>query len=720
MSSRRSLLIPLFAFPWILFVFDQGLAGPLCNPSYSLRPEVKPCSLPLDDLGLRKEDEADWSVCEKWIWSCIRNGKEANLFAKECTEPRPDAYAVNYRNPYICAPFVDPGRYANTNGISGEFIRTLLWRAEYHERIPPSGIRIFGAYFKDPVNLENVTTATNLVLDGSMFKRGVRLTNFQSKKNVSFDGSNLRGKLLLMRARIDGSLFMERGVYDFVDLRDARIGASLEASRSVFNDILRFDRAHIEGKVFLVKSRLTALNAWDAKIGGSIELRRADIRLRTDLTGSTVNGDLRLQQVTFGRRVGQVPSCDWDPESEIDHILHETYMRARQEDPQLREMVLDEIVRTRPTVAGTPAESICDEANKDEKRTAKHEVLLRDMKINGTLCVMDITGAIPVLADGRPDSPHSGGAAVERISLDGTQANATVLRWINSDSPTLWRAVNFKSRYMLMGLDEQPARYFIDNVDIGFVAFMHRIDVNLPEVRDDDDDKYLCDITPKSTNVDPANSRDTQDRLIAFFTKRANESGSAQPFANIVARLEASGVNTTYLKRSLSEYKLRDFCTTSLFSKTWRERQELSSPNKARGWREPWNEMVADWREVTSIPGVSSIDEARKLALDWVCAASLPVVKYTVAYGHEPHNLLFWVAGFIGFFWVLLKFDKPPKLGLMYAVDTFIPVSQLRFHQDSLATLPKRRSLQRYLIFVHRPAGFVLCLAVFVLVFKAV
>jgi len=718
----RRFLTCCLAFGGALSGIDRGLAEGLCGPSYPLLPEIKPCALPQEDLGLSKEDDNKWSVCEKWVWSCIRKGKEANLFAKECAEPRPDADAVNHRKPYICAPLIDPDRYAETNGIGDEFLRALLWHPDYDAKIPPSGIRIFGAYFAGPVNLENVTTTRNLVLDGSMFKRGARLTNFRSTKNVSFDGSNLRGKLQFMRARIDGSLFLERGVFDFVDARDARIGSSLEASRSVFNDILRFDRARIEGKVFLVKSRLTALNAWDAYIGGSIELRLADIRLRMDLTGSTVNGDVRLQEVTFGRRVtGQIPSCDWDPAPEIDHVLHEAYRPALQQDPTIADRLLNETVRTRPTAAGKQTESVCDEALKDEKRTARHEVLLRDMKINGTLCVMDTTGAIPLLASSVPArslEQTNAQAAIETVSLDGTQANSTVLRWMKSDSTTLWHAVNFKSGHMLISLVDQPLHHFIDNFDVGFIALMRRIDSKKSEVRDDDDDKYLCDVTPKRNNIDPADSRDAQDRLITFF--RNNESESAQPFANVVARLEASGVNTNYLKKALSEYKLRDFCTTSLFNKSWKERHKPSWAQSEHPWRQTWKAIVASWRDVTAISGVSPIDETRKLGLDWICAASLPIAKFTVSYGHEPHNLLYWVAGFIALFWLLLKFDEAPRLGLLYAIDTFIPLAQLRINKRSANAVPKRRFLQRYLSFVHRPAGFVLCLAVFVLVFKAV
>ena len=158
----------------------------------------------------------------------------------------------------------------------------------------------------------------DMELDGSVIKQGIRLTNFATTKNISLDGSNVRGNVLLLRARIDGTLFLQNGVYDAVDTRDARIGSSLDAPGSLFNDELRIDRARIDGKINLAKSRLTLFNAWSAMIGGYVEMRLADIRLQMDMTGATVNGDVRLPRITFGRRVpGSRPRCDWDPQAGV-------------------------------------------------------------------------------------------------------------------------------------------------------------------------------------------------------------------------------------------------------------------------------------------------------------------------------------------------------------------------------------------------------------------
>ena len=349
------------------------------EPDPHVFPETTYCLDPDIPLTLGAPEAEAWWPCEKWVWSCIVQGKEANLFAKRCTNPRRDSDEQDYRKDYLFAPFVTPDDYASKNALSDSFLRTILSNPIYSGQIPPAGVRIFGAYFAKSVNLENVTTSKNLVLDGSIFKRGLRMTNFETTKNVTLDNANVRGKLLLNRAAIGGSLFMGDGVYDFVDARDARIGASLEGSKSVFTDMFRFDRAHISGKVYLVKSRLTSLNAWDATIGGSMELRRADIRLRMDLTGTTVQGDLRLQEMSFGRQApGQSPSCEWDPEPKVNHILHEVYRLSKEKAPLSAGRVLDEMMRDRPTKAGKKDETLCDvpltEApTVNDTRTRRHD-----------------------------------------------------------------------------------------------------------------------------------------------------------------------------------------------------------------------------------------------------------------------------------------------------------------------------------------------------------
>ena len=706
----------------LITALGGGTARPqnVAAPNIDLRTYVAPaCEEPDGDIGLRPEEKGAWTTCEKWAWSCIRQGKEANLYAKECANPRPsEEEKARLREPYRFAPFYDPDRLSQRNALRDQFLRTILEVEHYRDQIHPVGIRIYGGYFAEAVNFENITTTINIVLDGSVIKQGIRLTNFATTKNISLDGSNVRGNVLLLRARIDGTLFLQNGVYDAVDTRDARIGSSLDAPGSLFNDELRIDRARIDGKINLAKSRLTLFNAWSAMIGGYVEMRLADIRLQMDMTGATVNGDVRLPRITFGRRVpGSTPRCDWDPQAGVEYVVSDAYGYFAG-DAAAQAAVWNEIVASRAGKLSRQEDDVCVASAETKKRFRNNEILLRDMKIGGTLCLIDVTGEIPVAGEQRMTSAAT-------ISFDGTQASSTVLRWTDSQSQTLWRAVNFKTGHLLLNLQNSPKRRFIDNMDVGFIALVKADDNGKEPVAGDPDfDKFLCDVTPETKTRDPLEYREAQDRIAEFF--KGNESKSAQPFANVVARLESSGVASTYLKQSLSEYRYRDACSQSLFVKEWprfaaewQARQELP-------WGRSWERVRDTWTNVVEKTNASVIDETRKLGLDGLCRLWLPVYKYTTSYGHEPHNLFYFVVGLILVFWLLLKCDtRPasggvpvPRLGIIYVIDTFIPLPQFRMNRRYANVLPNRPLLRAWLKF-HRAAGLILCFSIFVLVFKA-
>jgi hypothetical protein len=674
-------------------------------------PETKACTAPAGDLGLRPEEDRTWTACEKWAWSCIREGKEANLYEKLCLLPRTEANSAARRK-WEHEAFLNPSKHADASALGDQFLQTILWLPHYANQIPPHGVRIFGGYFKDLVDLENVTTTKNLVIDGSILKQGVRLTNFRTEKNVSFDGSNIRGSILLLRAHIDGSVFLEKGIYDGIDMRDARIGSSVDAAGSVFNDVVRLDRAHIEGRVDLIRSRLTTLNAWDAYIGGSLELRLADVRVGIDMTGTTVAGDLRLQRLYFGRHLGPgAPSCDWDTSLKTDYILQALLTNAGADKEQL-ERIKSETVLTRPLMTpGRLDPDICVDALKISKLAAGHELLLRDTKIKGTLCLIDVTGEIAP----PPGSTSRGSRYIATVSLDGAQANSTVLRWKPSYSNTLWHAVNFKTGYMLINaenVENQPHRHFLDNIDVGSIAFV-RTDPNEPkaDMGDEDFDKYLCDVTPAPYNAMAASSHDVHQYIVKLFT--TNEVRSAQPFAKIVDRLEESGTTSTFLKKQLSEYRLGRLCRSSTFS-----RDEVS-------WREIPGRFKQMWQEAPGSTGDGPLVESNRLIWDGVCSSGMMVYKYAVSYGHEPYNLFYYALLFIGIFWLFLRLDNSAtrgteasqKLGLTYAVDTFIPLAQLRLNRRNATALPNSRLLRFYLR-LHRFAGVVFAVLVFLFIYR--
>lgn len=691
----------------LCFLFAMAFNAHAADPVKPEFPQPQTCIAQPDDPTIADAEKAKWSDCEKWVWSCIREGNEANLFTKECLTPRTPAQK-GARDRFRLAPFYKPDDFQASNALGDRFLIAILTNPAYSARIGATGVRIFGGYFKEPVNLENVSASTNLVLDGSMMQRGLRMTNFRSSHNLSLDGSNIRGSLLLMRARVDGSLFMENGVFDTVDLRDARIGSSVEGSGSIFNYDFQFDRADIDGKLILVKSRLTLFKGWDSHVGGSLELRLADVRRKIDLTGARIDGDVRMQDVTFGRQPRPNDShCDWDPGIPGNHLLSDLKTSL---SPENFEVSLNEIVGSRPSYAGVQKANPCAPIEGAPK-LVRNEALLRDMKIQGTLCIVDVSGDIAA-------GPGGIEKHIDAISLDGTTAKSTVLSWKPSKSGTLWRAVNYTTGSMLINLNEQPARHFIDNLDIGSITFARGMgEASAEDLEGQAEEflvKYKCD--PTSAVLDQAESRDTQDRIARFF--RSDLSGSAQPFSAVVEKLNASGIATLRLKKSLSAFQNRNACTYSEFSKTYRELDWVSAP---KAWRTAMEKRPPD----TSKP-LHIVNELGFIGVDAGCNALHFALKHMVYYGHEPWRLILWALAAVLLFRLLLMLEKRTpgqemvrrRLGLAYAFDNLIPVRMYRINPYAADELPNSKFL-RFWRALHRGFGLALLVFFFFFVYKA-
>lgn len=712
----------MIKFNYLKFMIFIHLCIALTSAMESLcaQPIVAPKLEDCRDLAPEDELQRSWSACERLVWSCLRHGLEANLFAKVCVAPR-TAENSRLRREQRYAPFIDPDRYKLSNLLGPQFLHAILSRKDYSDRIPPSGVRIFGAYFAETLNLENIVTDKNLVIDGSIFASDVRMTNLNARFNLSFDGSNVRGRILLLRARIDGSLFLQSGVYDHVDLRDARIGASIDAADSIFNGLFRLDRAQVSGKLEFERSKLTDWSAVDASIGGFARFYLAEVRSRLDLTGIRINGDLRLQKMRFGRWRGSgAQVCDWNLERDPKSFFSPASPDLKA-DPELGARLIAGTIDQRPAGASLPDVSpayVCTRGIKPEL----HEVLLREMKVGGTLCMIDATGEIDtVTGEPLPKSASgvelAGQPSVDTISLDGSEARATVIRWAPSKSRTLWRAVNYSTGYMLIDLDSQPDRHFIDNLEIKSIAFVSsKLNTTNVDGRAEDSDKALCDITPDPKTAIPSDSRLAHDRLISFFTDDTrNQSRSSQPLAKVVERLQSSGAVSTHLKMALSEYKFRRLCATSEFFREWAKLPPTGALQTPLAVWRVWRDLL-ERQHLTNF--ADRADETRKVGLDLACAAGVGSYKYAVSYGHEPHNIIYVIILFVLFGWGLLALDRPsledfdgrpPRLGLMYAIDMFNPFPQVQLNRQHAQWRPNRQGLRIYMKF-HRLIGFVLCI----------
>jgi hypothetical protein len=704
-GDMRQALLLIIACLAICAGAGTSRSDPLQFPTPTTCPAV-------NGLELDPQEAQDWNACDRWTWSCISKGMEANLFAKACMEQR-SPEAKDNRAKYKYAPFYNPDQYKETNGLSRRFVYTILTKPKYSAAIAATGLRIVGGYFADTVNLENVTTDKNLVFDQSIFKSGLRLTNFRGDRNVSLDGSNIRGRLFLLRANIGGTLFMEDGVFDLLDAGDARFSGSIDGPGAVFNAPIRLDRVKVEGKVSFIRARITELTAFDTTIGSKLEMRYAHVRGRIDLTGSTINGDVRFQRLQFGESLADNANlvCDWDLHDPANRFFLTPTLPEFSGQDQTYSAILNEVVFSRPddSVPDYPCLKPKEPLKSPDvlSRKMQHEMLLRDMKIGGALCLIDLTGEIPDRT-GRIGANQN----LTSISLDGTEARTTILRWTPTTSDTMWQAVHFRTRNLFLDLNNPPNQYFFDNLEIGNVSFLKPVPRNLEaEEQQEDTRNFLCDVPSGPDARYASDAPETHQRVINFFNSSANKSNSAQPFGEIVKRLDSSGNASTQLKIAFGDYKFRSLCESSEFFK------RMKDQNTA-GWFSTTRSAYDVTRSLIAESKTGAFEEVRRIGLDVACKPMLAAYKYTVSYGYEPLNVIYIIIFFVLLFWLLLRFDhvvptgpegRPPRLGLLYAMDMFNPFTQVRINRAHGGWAPEARWLRAYLGF-HRFMGFILCL----------
>jgi hypothetical protein len=469
--------------------------------------------------------------------------------------------------------------------------------------------------------------------------------------------------------------------------------------------------------VNLNRARLTEFTAWDTSIGSKLEFRYAHVRGRVDLTGTAIQGDLRMQRMEFGRALDThaTLTCDWDLTEKDPRATNRFFLNPDHDrlagNRTLHGELVHEAISTRPFEVGADKPCLKPAGAADGRsglaRDTHHEVLLRDMKIGGALCLIDLTGEIKSEPPAARPRRH-----LSSISLDGTDARSTIIRWKKSDSDTLWQAVHFKSKNLFIDLSSQPRRHFLDNLEIGNVSFIRPLppDKELDE-QDEESRAYLCDVRPGPGARFASDEPETHKRIAEFFKSAANEAQSPQPFGEIVARLNDSNSSSLALKMELSEYKLGKACTSSDFYKKATRPPPLPPPAGGETADDPASAIAARDGEVI----VQSIDESRRILLDSACFAALKAFKYGAAYGHQPHNILLLMAAFIVLFRLLLLLDSAApgqdiavrrrQLGILYAVDMFTPFVKLAPQHRRLR--PNAGPLRGYLIF-HRVLGLVL------------
>jgi len=273
-----------------------------------------------------------WTRQEKWVWQKLSAGEvadfnKANGYGGKLEPKKPEGWP-------------------ESRILSSKFLETILLDATYSATLTRYGVRIVGAWFKEPINFLNAILDHRLILSSSRFDSDVYLTyiktpylinltgsKFYGKLNMtrtevtldlhmhnaefadkvvlhgakiggqlSMDGSKFLGELYMEQLQVQSGLFM-RNMAEFakeVNLHNATIMETLEMDNSKFMSTLNMDNLQVYKSLFMRNgAEFAEVNLVKAKIEGSLGMNSSNFNKELTLSEATIEGSLNMKGSKF-------------------------------------------------------------------------------------------------------------------------------------------------------------------------------------------------------------------------------------------------------------------------------------------------------------------------------------------------------------------------------------------------------------------------------------
>ncbi len=245
-------------------------------------PEERNLGMALPGEKCRVPPLPKWTDPEKWVWTQVCEGRIANFNkrSKEKLDPRNPAH---------------DGRWSNDRILTSSFLETILLYEPFRSAIPRRGVRVFGAYFPNSINLISASIERPLKLDRSYFKSQVDMHRLRTPTFISLQGSKFDNDLNMDAISVGDNLFMSNTEFSKVVLNGAKIGNQLGMNGSIFKGKLSMDTVSVGSSLFMRNAQFgEPADLIFLSVGSNLDARGATLRGLVDLTGSSINGELRL------------------------------------------------------------------------------------------------------------------------------------------------------------------------------------------------------------------------------------------------------------------------------------------------------------------------------------------------------------------------------------------------------------------------------------------
>jgi hypothetical protein len=197
-----------------------------------------------------------WTPQEKWVWKQLCEGEIADfnkmgVYGGELDPKKPE----DWPDSRILTPV---------------FLETILLHEPYRGALTHYGVRIIGAWFREPLDLSNAILDHQLWLHASRFDKDVVLVSLKTDYMIFLRNSKFDGVLDMSLMEVGSSLLMSDGAeFKEVYLVGAKIWGQISMIGSKFTGELDMNSMEVGGSLFMRGgAEFKEVDLGGARIGG--------------------------------------------------------------------------------------------------------------------------------------------------------------------------------------------------------------------------------------------------------------------------------------------------------------------------------------------------------------------------------------------------------------------------------------------------------------------
>ena len=228
-----------------------------------------------------------WNQTEEWAWQRICEGHWADLsehLGAQPFKPIDEDSEIDWKTARLLTP---------------NFLETILMVEPFRNAVSRKGVRVYGAYFAEKLDLQDASLKKPLRLEGSHFESEVNMVRLTAPTYISLKNSVFSDSLTLCSSVITGELNMsEVRVAKRLNLCGISIGSVLTLTQSDLADV-NLLTARIGQQVVMDDTEVgERLNMNSVTVGGSVFMRNSKFR-DVDLRSSKISGQLIMDDSKF-------------------------------------------------------------------------------------------------------------------------------------------------------------------------------------------------------------------------------------------------------------------------------------------------------------------------------------------------------------------------------------------------------------------------------------